>query len=102
MANKTYKVSIVCTDNDTGNEETVSDLTLNNVFLLGETVEKKGKFASIIMNTSIMDVAAMLASGNETKSIVRLASVMVELGKNRAESFEDELLNAIMKGAIKA
>lgn len=98
MENKVYKVKISSVDKETGNETVESNLTLKNVFLLGESVEDKKSFASVIMNTSLMTIAMMLASNEETQPVVKLANVMIGLVKDKSARVEDALLNAIMEG----
>lgn len=98
MANKVYKVKIISVDKDTGIENVDVDSTLANVFMVGGRVENERSFTSIIMGTSVMEAASMLASGKETVPVVKLASCLIELQQRKSSDLEDDFLNAIMEG----
>lgn len=94
---KYYKAFITSIDRDTGVESFEEELTLENMFLMGDRANSESGFSTLILNTSIMNIAAMLASSEKAVYAVRLANVLLEM-KNKEESCETELLNAIMGG----
>lgn len=98
MENKAYKVKITSIDHDTGTETVEAERELKSVFLLGDNAEDEKSFATIILNTSIMKIAAMLASGSDTAHAVKLANVMLGMTEKKASGLEDLLLSAMMKG----
>ena len=95
--NKIYKVVITSTDQDTGIEKVEDETCVRDVFLMGDNVKDGGTFTTLLMNTTIMELATKLGSGEQTSAAVRLAACMMDLKKNKASGFEDLLLNALMK-----
>lgn len=93
-ANKTYHVVVTAIDGDTGIEtEEVND-TFNGFMLLADAVDGEA-MAEIIMNENIMNLAALMCTGNKTKIAVRLANMMLKMEESKHSEMEDLLMSMI-------
>ena len=93
---KNYRVVITAIDAETKEETVEVDDVYTGLTLLADCGE--GKMAEIVLHDNLANMAAKLAAGSKTSKAVRLATLMMEMANDKAESAETALLRAIMGG----
>ena len=91
---KLYHVLITEIDEETKVETVNVDETFTGLTLLADY--EADSMAEIVLHDSIANIAAKIAAGRKTSKAMRLASLMMEMAKDKAESAETALLRAIM------
>ena len=76
--------------------EQIADEYMKNVVLLGESDD--GIVEEMIMHTSIMDMAGMIASSSKVKRAAMLANAMMKIRESMTMDSESNLLEQILGG----
>ena len=93
--NKRFKTVITSIDNETGEEKELLNEEYNSIVLLADEGEK---IAEVIMNTNILNIAAMISSSRKIKMAAKLFNAMMSMRDDIMSGFEDQLSEMLEGG----